>query len=107
MMSMSLSRRPRRGELVKDLRSTRFLLISLLGVVITAGGCKSASEATESREIRIPKGAGGVGFLPLLVMEKQQLIEKRAKADGIDGVHVRWIDIGGPSVVNDALLSGS
>ena len=47
-----------------------------------------------------------MGFLPLLVMEKRQIIEKHAKQAGLD-VRVRWIDIGGPAVVNDALLSGS
>jgi NitT/TauT family transport system substrate-binding protein len=61
----------------------------------------------EVAEVRIPVGAGGVGFLPLLVMQKHQLIEKQAKALGISNLHVRWINIGGPSVMNDALLSGS
>ncbi len=55
----------------------------------------------EVSEVRIPTGAGGVGFLPLLVMEKYHLIEKYAN------VKVRWINIGGPAVMNDALLSGS
>ena len=55
----------------------------------------------EVNEIRIPTGAGGVGFLPLLVMEKNHLIEKHAN------VKVHWINIGGPAVMNDALLSGS
>jgi NitT/TauT family transport system substrate-binding protein len=57
---------------------------------------------TEITELRIPMGAGGVGFLPLLVMQKNRLIEKYAP-----GVKVRWINIGGPAVMNDALLSGS
>ncbi len=61
----------------------------------------------EVNEVRIPTGAGGVGFLPLLVMEKRQLIEKYAKEAGIPNLKVRWIDIGGPAVMNDALLSGS
>jgi NitT/TauT family transport system substrate-binding protein len=61
----------------------------------------------EVSEVRIPTGAGGVGFLPLLVMEKHQLIEKHAKEAGIPNLKVRWINIGGPSVMNDALLSGS
>src|SRR5580692_4259115 len=61
----------------------------------------------EVNEIRIPTGAGGVGFLPLLVMEKHQLIEKHAKEAGITDLKVRWINIGGPAVMNDALLSGS
>jgi NitT/TauT family transport system substrate-binding protein len=35
------------------------------------------------------------------------LIEKHAKAAGIGNLRVRWIKLGGPSVMNDALLSGS
>ena len=65
------------------------------------------SARAEVSEIRFPIGAGGVGFLPLLVMEKYGLIEKYAKDAGINSLHVRWINIGGPSVMNDALLSGS
>jgi NitT/TauT family transport system substrate-binding protein len=61
----------------------------------------------EVNEVRIPTGAGGVGFLPLLVMEKHQLIERYAKEAGIPNLKVRWINIGGPAVMNDALLSGS
>src|SRR4051794_14435099 len=61
----------------------------------------------EVNEVRIPTGAGGVGFLPLLVMEKNQLIEKHAKEAGIPNLKVRWINLGGPAVMNDALLSGS
>jgi NitT/TauT family transport system substrate-binding protein len=60
-----------------------------------------------ANEIRIPRGAGGIGFLPLLVMEKYRLIEKHAAEAGIPNLTVRWVDLGGPSVVNDALLSGA
>jgi len=56
---------------------------------------------TNKHEVRIPKGAGGLGFLPLLVMEKYHLIEKYAD------VTVRWMDLGGPAAMNDALLSSS
>ena len=61
----------------------------------------------EVSEVRIPIGAGGMGFLPLLVMEKQGLVEKHAREQGLDGLKVAWISFGGPSVVNDALLSGA
>lgn len=82
--------------------STLTLVICvLLAVVLGACGGRAANE------IRIPRGAGGVGFLPLLVMEKHRLIEKHAAAAGISDLTVRWIDLGGPSVVNDALLSGA
>jgi NitT/TauT family transport system substrate-binding protein len=40
-------------------------------------------------------------------MEKYGLVEKHAKAAGIENLQVRWIGIGGPAAVNDALLSGS
>jgi NitT/TauT family transport system substrate-binding protein len=39
-------------------------------------------------------------------MRKYELVEKHAKAAGIE-LSVNWADIGGPSVMNDALLSGS
>lgn len=67
----------------------------------------STSVHAEINEVRFPIGAGGVGFLPLLVMQKYGLIEQYAKEAGVSGLHVRWINIGGPSVMNDALLSGS
>lgn len=80
----------------RDMRKIVFIaLIAALGL------------NAEVNEVRIPTGAGGVGFLPLLVMEKYQLIEKYAKAAGIPKLKVRWINIGGPAVMNDALLSGS
>ena len=69
--------------------------------------CSRKTDLGEVTEVRIPKGAGGVGFLPLLVMQKYQLIEKHAGEDGAGNLRVRWIDIGGPAVMNEALLSGS
>ena len=48
-----------------------------------------------------------MGFLPLLVMEKNELIEKHAAKAGIADLKIQWIELGGPSAMNDALLSGS
>lgn len=67
----------------------------------------AAPGRAEVDELRIPVGAGGIGFLPLLVMERQKLVEKHAAAAGLDRLKVSWISFGGPSVVNDALLSGA
>jgi len=78
----------------------RLTLITCLAALL------SATIRAEVSEVRFPIGAGGVGFLPLLVMQKYGLIEQYAKQAGIN-LHVRWINIGGPSVMNDALLSGS
>jgi sulfonate transport system substrate-binding protein len=54
----------------------------------------------------VPLGAGGFGFLPLHLMKKYGLIEKQAAKAGVP-VTVNWSDIGGPAIMNEALLSGS
>ena len=79
----------------------------LMSLVFLAGCSKAPAAGTETSEVRIPRGAGGVGFLPLLVMEKYGLVEKQAQAAGLPPLKVSWIPLGGPSVMNDALLSGS
>jgi NitT/TauT family transport system substrate-binding protein len=79
----------------------RLTLVSCIAFLL------SAMAQAEVNEVRFPIGAGGVGFLPLLVMQRYGLIEQYAKSVGISNLHVRWINIGGPSVMNDALLSGS
>jgi len=80
----------------------RLGLILLTTLMVACGG-----SAGPAAEVRIPKGAGGVGFLPLLVMEKHGLVEKHARAAGLPDLQVRWIELGGPAVLNDALLSGA
>src|ERR1035437_253611 len=60
----------------------------------------------ETTELRVPLGAGGFGFLPLHMMKKYELIEKKAAEAGLK-LTVNWSNVGGPAVMNDALLSGS
>ncbi len=48
----------------------------------------------------------GINYLPLMVMQKEKLVEKRAKEAGVDNLHVEWFRLGTASAVNDALLSG-
>ena len=54
-----------------------------------------------------PRAPAALDFCRLLVMQKYRLIEKYAKDAGVANLQVRWINIGGPAVMNDALLSGS
>ena len=49
----------------------------------------------------------GVSFLPLMVMEKNALIEKHAAQAGLAGLKVSWVKLAGPSSMNDALISNS
>jgi hypothetical protein len=82
------------------------VLLALLFLFPAGCGSRDAG-TTQVTEVRIPRGAGGVGFLPLLMMEKFQLVEKHGREAGFEELKVRWLELGGPSVMNDALLSGS
>jgi NitT/TauT family transport system substrate-binding protein len=48
----------------------------------------------------------GLPYLPQMVMEKLQLIEKHAAGQGLPGVGTQWLQLAGPGALNDALLSG-
>jgi len=75
--------------------------------VLILSSCGGAGDASKPLVVRIPRGAGGVGFLPLLVMEQNKLIEKHAARLGVSAIEVKWVNLGGPSALNDALLSGA
>jgi NitT/TauT family transport system substrate-binding protein len=77
---------------------------ALFGIALFVLAC--ARDEARS-EIRIPLGAGGVGFLPLMMMREFELVEKHAELAGRTDIRVRWIALGGPAIMNDALLSGS
>jgi NitT/TauT family transport system substrate-binding protein len=79
-------------------------IIALLSLVALAFASFPAK--SEISEMRVPLGAGGFGFLPLHMMKQYGLIEKKAAETGLK-LTVNWSNIGGPAVMNDALLSGS
>ena len=58
----------------------------------------------EMSEIKVAQQYG-IGYLTLMLMEEQKLIEKYAKQAGVD-VRVDWAKFAGGNVMNDALLSG-
>ena len=80
-------------------RCARALLISLLAVAA------APVAFAEMSEIRVAKQYG-ISYLPLMLMEDGKVIEKYAKANGVD-VTVTWSTFAGGNVMNDALLSGS
>lgn len=78
----------------------------ITALLIAAALCVPALAHAEVDVVKIPKGAGGVGFLPLIVMEEKKLVEEKAREMGLT-LRTEWIKFGGPSVVNDMLLSGN
>lgn len=79
---------------------------SIALLALGAVALMTVAARAEVTELRVPLGAGGFGFLPLHMMKKFELVEKEAAKAGIK-LTVNWSNIGGPSVMNDALLSGS
>src|SRR5437762_8468606 len=79
---------------------------SIIVAFLTAGLALAAIPARgEMAEINVAQQYG-ISYLPLMLMEEKKLIEKHAKAAGVD-VKVGWAKFAGGNVMNDALLSGS
>ncbi|MET0519073.1 MAG: ABC transporter substrate-binding protein [Burkholderiaceae bacterium] len=74
-------------------------------IIAAASLALLAGAAQAEGQIRIAEQFGIV-YLLLNVAQDQQLIEKHAKAAGVDA-KVEWVKLSGGSAVNDALLSGS
>jgi NitT/TauT family transport system substrate-binding protein len=78
---------------------------ALAGAAALAAAPAVLRAQTEAREVRIAKQFG-ISYLPLMVMEDQNLVEKHAKAAGLE-VKTNWLQFAGGSPINDALISGS
>jgi NitT/TauT family transport system substrate-binding protein len=74
------------------------LLLSLTAVAMSVGA--------ELGEINVAQQYG-VSFLPLMLMERDKLVEKHAKAEGLGEIKVSWVKVAGPSVMNDGVISGA
>jgi NitT/TauT family transport system substrate-binding protein len=79
--------------------NVRAILAAGLLLASATGSRAELSEITIAQQF-------GVSFLPLMLMERDGLIEKHAKAAGIE-VKTNWQKVAGPSVINDGLLSGN
>jgi NitT/TauT family transport system substrate-binding protein len=80
----------------------KFKAIAAAALIVAAS---TTAPRAELAEITVAQQFG-VAFLPLMLMERDQLIEKHAKAAGVE-VKTNWQKVAGPSVINDGLLSGN
>jgi NitT/TauT family transport system substrate-binding protein len=60
----------------------------------------------EVNEVQIARGFA-IPHLPIMIMEHDKLLEKHARAAGLGDIKVVYSQIGGGSVMNDALISGT
>ena len=76
--------------------------VGLVLLMNIAGVCGAFAE---TKTVRIAKQFG-ISYLPITVMESEKLLEKHAKAAGLD-VQPQWIQFTSGAPMNDAILSGN
>ena len=81
----------------------RFTSVTLSVALVFASAASSRAEVNEI----VVAQQYGVSFLPLMVMEKQGLVEKHATAAGLADFKVVWAKVAGPSAMNDGLISNA
>lgn len=64
------------------------------------------SARAETNEVRITKQPGLL-YLPMILMETQKLIEKRAAAQGLGDLKTNWVTFNSGGAATDALLAGN
>ncbi len=77
------------------------LLLSLAALLSLMGAVRA-----ETNEVRISKQPGLL-YLPMILMEAGDLIEKHAKAAGLGDVKTTWVTFNSGGAATDALLSGN
>lgn len=81
------------------MRPIAVLILALLALAL------SRPAAAELAEIRVAR-MDGLGYLQAYLMQDLGLVEKNARAQGLE-LTVRYIPLGQPTAINEAVLSGS
>jgi NitT/TauT family transport system substrate-binding protein len=75
-------------------------------VTTAAASLWPRASRAETTELRVSYGYS-TGYLPLMIMRDQNLIEKHAAKAGLGTVNVTWQVIDGGNNINDAMLAGA
>lgn len=68
-------------------------------------GSTQGASAEEVTSVKFAKQFG-IGYLPMVIMEKEALVEKHAEKQGLGKVTVEWLKLSSGAPINDALISG-
>ena len=79
-------------------RNILMLTIAMAALALAGGAQAEVGKVRVSRQFGLP-------YLPMIVIEDQRLLEKHAKAAGVD-VTAEWSQRAGPAADLDALLAG-
>ncbi|MEO6927990.1 MAG: ABC transporter substrate-binding protein [Casimicrobiaceae bacterium] len=81
-------------------------LTLLMVMAVTVGGAIAHVGAAETPRLRIARQYG-IGYLQMMVMEHEHLIEKEARARGVPAVSFTWTTFADGTGATDAILSGN
>jgi len=83
-----------------------FARLRILATLLCAAlAMQAQTPARAQTEVKIGIGFG-VGFLPMFIIDREKLVEKHAKAAGLD-IKASYQRFSGSSAMQDAILSGS
>ncbi|SEG68543.1 ABC transporter substrate-binding protein [Bosea lathyri] len=82
----------------------RFLTAAAAATFLMAGSVSAA--LAEAKTLRVAKQYG-LGYIQLMMMEDQKLVEKHAREAGLGEITVDWSTFRSSDVMNDALISGN
>jgi NitT/TauT family transport system substrate-binding protein len=88
---------------VKNIWSARASTLCAVSAMVLSMAWSTAR--AEVAEITIAKEYG-IGYLPYMIMENKSLIEKHAKALGVDNLKVTWQTFGGSGLMQGAMIAG-
>src|SRR5450756_2157420 len=90
--------------MMKDLSSKAAVLLTAALALLQMAGTSSAF--AETAELRVSRGYS-VLYLPQMMMQKYQLLEKQTAKLGLADTKIVWRVLDGGNVINDALLAGA
>jgi sulfonate transport system substrate-binding protein len=77
--------------------------VALLILLASQLALSAQAEVTSLRVAR----QYGIGYLQIMVMEHEKLIEKHARAEGLGDIAVGWTTYANGALANDAMISGN
>src|SRR5437899_6861535 len=75
-------------------------------VALCVASLVSLSADAEVTNLRVARQYG-IGYLQIMVMEHDKLVERQAKARGLGDVTLTWSTFADGTVASDAILSGN
>lgn len=80
---------------------------TILGVALAGLALCSISDARAEADVLRAAKQFGLGYIQLVIMENQRLVEKHLAEAGMPDVTVEWSTFRSSDVMNDALISGN